>query len=538
MNNLGILGNLASFSTSATPADLESIRKEIRDGLQNERVRLDACRKVRDFYEGEFFNYQLDYPRRLGVRDENLNKRSVPFTRSIVDALTRRLYMSSPKRTIVDQPDVSDYLASVYNKGRASQKLRDAVIYSALGGAAAIQVELNQPAINPMTGEPDPAQVNATLKRARPAVNFRVWPADEFCVWCSPDEPSSPYAVAVIDRYNAQTRLRLWTPEVMSVYLSKQWDGTGNTRGTRTFELASEQESFLRLVPWAFRWWRHPTKDFWSWCPGPELVVANEHANARLSKIADDIMFTRPYLFARDVTETFKIPDRYRAGELIRATSINETINDQNGGFAEYLMADMTYINVDREEVEKYLDEQAEMHGVPAEVWRLKGGNAASGVAIVSEQLPIIEACEARQELLEATENDLALVTLMTINAWLGEGMGLAEAIDNFELNIEWPSLTKNRPGEAYDAHLQFELVNEIKNVVQVYMEMTGATEQEALEHFEKKAEYDRFLQSLAPAPVDPMTGQPMAPAGGEMEPATDPIPENEEEGTEPEVEE
>jgi hypothetical protein len=140
--------------------------------------------------------------------------------------------------------------------------------------------------------------------------------------------------------------------------------------------------------------------------------------------------------------------------------------------------------------------------------------------------LPIIEECEARQELLEETERDLALVTLMTVNAWLGDLPAITQAINNFELSIDWPPLTKNRPGPEFDQHMQFELVNDISGQVQVYMEMKGATEEEALEHFEQKARHAAYLAQIAPQ-VDPLTGQTAQP---EVMPE-EPIPT--EEGTE-----
>lgn len=494
--NLGVLGNLANFSTSATPANYEAIDREIREGLKNESARMETARICRDHYEGNFAPYQTDYPSRLGVHNEDWIRRSIPFTRSIVDALIRRHYMSNPKRVIADQPDATAYLEQIYRQGRLNPKLKDALKYAALGGACAIQLELNQPS--------DEVQAQATLSMLRPAVGYRIWAADEFAVWCSPDEPITPWAVAVLDKYDNQTRCRLWTPETVSVYTSQKWDNTGNTRGTRTFQKVSEDENFLGMVPFAFMWWAAPTKDFWGWCPGPELVRVNEHANARLSKIADDTLWTRPITYSRNVSESFKIPDRYVAGDIVKLVGVHETIGDgAEGPSLETTVADLSYLSQDREELDQYLDLQGELFGVPSEAWRNKSNGATSGVAIISEQLPIIEACEARQSLLEDTERDLALISLMTVQKWLGESAGLSSAIDNFAFSIQWPPLTKNRPGPDYDQHLQFELVNDLSSPVQIYMDMTGATEDEAIEHFEQKAEHARILTSLAP--VDPM---------------------------------
>lgn len=494
---LGILGNLAAFGASATPANFDAIDKEIVAGLQNERKRMDAARVARDYYEGRFEPYMTEYGRVLGIRDNAPNRRSIPYVRSIIDAKTRRLYMSDPKRVITDNPEATEYLNSLYSKGRVTPKMRDSIRYAALGGVCAIQVELNQPKTD--------GEAQATLAAARPAVNFRLWAADEFAVWCSPDEPLTPYAVAVLDRYDAKTRCRLWTPDVFAVYESKKWDGSTATAGTRVFTTVSIEQNFLGLVPFAFTWWTEPTKDFWTWCPGPELVEVNEQANARLSKIADDTIFTRPMTFSRNVRQDWIPPDRPPAGHIIKLPAMVETIGEGGEGPSlETTMVDLSYLSSDREELEAHLELQGEMHGVPKEQWRLRGGNAASGVSIISEQLPIIEECEARQILMESTEKDLALVTLMTVSAWLGSESGAAgviapinQAIDNFDMSIQWAPLTKNRPGPDYDQSQQFQLINGMMSEMQAWQERTGATDEETQEHFIRMYENKAFVADL-----------------------------------------
>jgi hypothetical protein len=71
--------------------------------------------------------------------------------------------MADPKRTITDNPEATEYLNSLYSKGRVTPKLKDSLTYAALGGVCAIQVELNQPKTD--------GETQATLAAARPAVN-------------------------------------------------------------------------------------------------------------------------------------------------------------------------------------------------------------------------------------------------------------------------------------------------------------------------------------------------------------------------------
>jgi len=503
----GILGNLASFSTSAVPANFEAIDKEITEGLQNERQRMARARVVRDYYDGNFEPYMTEYGKLLAIRDNAPNRRAIPYVRSIIDAKTRRLYMTDPKRTITENPEATEYLEMLYSKGRVTPKLKESIRFAAMGGVCAIQVELNQPKSD--------GEAAATLALLRPAVNFRLWAPDEFAVWCSPDEPLTPYAVAVLDRYDNQTRCRLWTPDTFAVYTSKKWDGTTNTAGTRVFDRISAETNFLGLVPFAFQWWVEPTKDFWVWSPGEALADVNEVANARLSKIADDTLFSRPITFARNLRENFKLPDRYPAGNVITLPSDKDFVGDASDGASlETTAVDLSYLLADREELEAHLEMQGEMHGVPKEQWRMKGGKANSGAQVIAEQLPIIEDCEARQILAESTEKDLAAVTLMTVAKWL-EGMGdgatvapITKAIADFDMSVQWAPLTKNRPGPDYDAHIENEINLGMMSVIQALMESKGMTEEEAIEHMRKGIEHRLFIDSLLPqqtagAPVD-----------------------------------
>lgn len=515
--NLGILGKMAAFSTSSTPANFDAIEAEIVGGLKNETHRLDRARVCRDYFEGNFEPYMTEYGELLAIRDRIPNRRAIPYVRSILNALTRRLYMTEPKRSINEHPEVTEYLQSLYSKGRLNAKIKDSIKFAGLGGACAIQVELNQPKTD--------GEVAATLATLRPAVNFRIWAPDEFAVWCSPDEPITPYAVAVRDLYDNQTRWRLWTPEWVAVYTSRKWDGSPDTAKTRTFERISQEANFLGLVPFAFTWWTEPTKDFWTWCPGPELVAVNEHANARLSKIADDTIFTRPITYSRNVQEGWAPPSRYAAGTIVPLPGLAETIGDGNDGPSlDTTVADLTYLAADREELEAHLELQGEMHGVPKEQWRLRGQSAASGVAIISEQLPIIEACEERQQLMESTEKDLAVLTLMVVSRWLGDQPGAAEivgkinaAIESFDMSIQWPPLTKNRPGPDFDQSQQFQLINSMVSEIQAWQERTGATELEAYEHFERMYRDKVFIANLASQVPMPAVDEPQAPPDGQQ---------------------
>lgn len=513
--SFGIIGNLASFSTSATPMSFDLIRKEIEGGLKNEQKRIESARIAKDYYEGNFEPYMTDYGRILGIRDNAPNRRPITYARAIVKAKTRRLYMSDPKRTITDHPEATEYLQSLYSKGRVKAKLKAAIRYAAIGGAAAIQVEVNQPT--------NQAEVEATLAMLRPAVNFRVWSADQFVVWCPPGSPLTPYAVGTIDVYDAQKRLRLWTPETFAVFTTRKWDGTGDTRGTRDFTLQSTEDNFLGIVPFAFVWHEEPVEEFWGWSLGDILVNVNEGANARLSKIADDVMFDKPIKYSRGVQEGWKPPDRPQSGDVHSLPGIGDaTIGvTGDGPSIETVAVDLSYVEHDRNELEAHLELQGEMHGVPKEQWRLSGRSAPSGVAIISEQLPIIEECEERQSELESSEKDLAAVTLLTVSNWLGGNPVIDAALANFDLAIQWAPLTKNRPGPDFDAHAEFELRNGLASEVQVWMEQHGATREEAYQHFEEAAEDIKFTRALMPEeqqqPVDAGQQQQEQQQGGDQ---------------------
>ena len=248
------------------PANHPAIHAEIVGGLKNERERMACARVARDYYEGNFEPYMADYGRILAIRDNSPNRRSIPYVRSIIDAKIRRFYMADP--------EADDYRESASDRlfGHALQQGPDHTeagrrSSSRPWAACAMQVELNAPKSD--------GEAQSTLALARPAAELRLWAADEFAVWCSPDELLTPYAVAVLDRYDNQTRCRLWTPEVFAVYTSKNGTAPRRRAGTRIFEQVSEEPNFIGLVPFAFQWWTEPTKDFWVWSPGEELVCVS-----------------------------------------------------------------------------------------------------------------------------------------------------------------------------------------------------------------------------------------------------------------------
>ena len=133
----------------------------------------------------------------------------------------------------------------------------------------------------------------------------------------------------------------------------------------------------------------------------------NDQANARLSKIADDTIFTRPMTFSRNVREDWTPPDRTHAGQILKLPGLHETIGDgTDGPSLETTMVDLSHLAADREELEAHLELQGEMHGVPKEQWRLRGGNSLQASRSYPNSFRSSKSAEARQILMESTEKD------------------------------------------------------------------------------------------------------------------------------------
>jgi hypothetical protein len=243
------------------------------------------------------------------------------------------------------------------------------------------------------------------------------------------------------------------------------------------------------------------------------MQMFQEALTARLWKQNDDILYQRPILQGRNLRSDVKIPDKYQAGDLIRMAPVMDQLGDGPEPMIEYAYCDLSYLTLDREQLDYDMTMFADSLGIPEAAWRMNGQSAASGVSIISEQLPVIEAAERRQFVLQRYERDLAMVTLVVANAYLGGVPQIDQAMNaDFDLAINWGNVTKSRPGQENDQHIQFLLMNGLISKAGALAELHGITIEQAREKLAEiqedataEAEHDKSIADISQPPDEMM---------------------------------
>jgi hypothetical protein len=502
---LPLVSMLARNRNPQTSAmDFSKIDAEIIGGLKNERKRLMDAWKNRQWYEGNLEPFLEAMASELGLRRNTA--RSINIMATFAQVLTKYLYIGSPKRAVTDNDVLTEYLAETYSKSTFDQVMTQANRYAFVGDVCAVQVEIND--------ADSEDEVEAMRALQKPAVGHRLWPADQFIVWTHPDYPTVPWAIATIDYYDNQRRLRVWTSDRFVTYTTTKYDPAAPWEGN-AYKKVSEEKNPLGVIPFFFVWWRQPTTDFWSHGPGNTIQMFNENLVARLWKQNDDILFQRPILHVRNAVSDFKIPDKYQAGDMLRVAPVLNALGEGPEPTIEYAYCDLSYLQIDREQVDWDMKMFADSMGIPDSAWRLDGASASSGVQVISEQLPVIEESERRQKQLERYERDAAIVTLVVANEYLGDVPQLTAAINaGFDVSVNWGKMTKNRPGQESDQHAQFLLLNNLESEAGVIAMMDGITLDQAREKL-AVIQQDRTAEAQANKVVTDISQPPGQMGGG-----------------------
>jgi len=174
---------------------------------------------------------------------------------------------------------------------------------------------------------------------------------------------------------------------------------------------------------------------------------------------------------------------------------------------AEFLGPDLGFTQYDWNDLMQYIDHMVEMEGVPASTIRMTQQGGTAGVAIMSEQLPLIERAEARQRTFEYFEQKIAKKCLQIAKIQLSNAEIVDDAtyqyvatyiqiidaaLADFDANFRmiWPIMTKNRPGPERDAHDAFQFNFNTKSRTTMTSEDLNIPEKEAFAKVQKELYY------------------------------------------------
>lgn len=506
--------------------NLPRLMEEIRDGLKNERERINDAVKNLDFFEGCFEAYPVRPPNT--VDDGRRTERTTLLMRRIVTILTANLYNAGPARKLPDHPAADKWLADIYRRHLIDARWQQADRYALVSDVAAWQV----------TGDTNPDC----------PVKIQLWDASSFTAWSSVDDPTRAVAVATIDRWDERMRVRLWTDEIMQTWLSDKVRGD-QLNTAKNWRLVSEEEHPYGIVPFAFVHVDLPNSDFWAGGFGSHLSHVNDLVNLQLTRIQDSVDYNlNPLLLLQNTRPGWRPRSPIRPGDVtdLPADTSDEVSNQRHEPDAKYLQADSGFVAASWDDLQSYLDHTLEMVGVPPSAIRMEQRGAMSGVAIVAEQIPMILWAMSRQRPFSHYEDNLAKVVLTVGATHLGNnGVSSAEleaAAADPGLVLGWPDMFPDLPGPERDQSDQWLLDNGMRSRTQILMRRQRLTREEAEAALEETAEdlkrEKELFAEVTPAPL-PGNANPGDPYAENLDPnqedpdaALDDDKTNEDDGT------
>lgn len=540
-SGVSTVGTIPGVLTAESEDDLKKLAET---GFQDDQHRLQAAGMCRDCYDGNFYPYVSAW---IGAdKGREIATRYSMIMRRTVDVLSMHLYRKGPKRYIVGNPVATDVLNRIYkaNDFDSLMQLADRTTY--VTDVAAIEFLPNE--------GPDAAQV---------PVKMRLWDASEFVPIFDPSDALTPIAVATTGTVGKQRMLRVFTAAMITKYVS---DAPANETSYAHRAIPSggmkeafgyPQPNYLGTIPFEFVHYEMPRSSFWVSGVGKQLAHLNLHVNRRLCDLADQILHWRPKGVITNTDASSNLPHDSKPGQYTRLEGLKGPNAGDKPPVAQYLAPDLGFTQYDWNDLQAYIDHLIEMLGVPASVVRMQQQGGTSGVAIMSEQLPLIERAESRQRLFESIERKIAKKTIevalaqlsaaippeaqgmqpmpttdemgmpipmdpafAALNTALAEAQALEFALQNLDASFRmvWPVLTKNRPGPERDAHDMYQLNSMNSSRTQMLAEDRNIPEDEAFQEVSKTFSYIQQENMMMAAAQAPLMPPPVEGEGGEDE--------------------
>jgi hypothetical protein len=485
-------GNGTAALLTPTPAPLKQIREEIAGGLANHRAHLDDARRSLAFYKGDFRRYvAVKGDTKAEYQGSSLPRASL-FAQRVANILTKDLYKDAPKRSVPGHVAANAWLEDCYRANNVDAKWQEADRLALVTDFAAFQAV---PSSDP-----------------RCPVRLMLWDASQLIVWEDPDDATRPMAVAVLDLYDEQRRLRLWTETTVETWMTKKLGPTATAGGT-AFEPRGARPNQFGFLPFAFVHFTPPVTDFRTPGLGGYLADVTAWACHALTRTAESIEFNlRPILLTRGLRPGSGPPRPLKPGAVWHL----EGRAEEEGGAepsAEYLMADSSFVAASWEDIKEYLDHVADVTGTPKAALRMDVDAMRSGTSIAQEQAPLADWAKSRQRAFAGYEQCLAELALRVAARHLGadeqaddyraSAAELAAAYDSGALlSVRWPPMRPELNGTERDQHFQWLLDNRLTSRVEVAKAEHNLTDEEAREYLEKVAD-DLLWEHTLFAPID-----------------------------------
>lgn len=485
-------------TVGADTIDLGAIRAEVVKGLPCEQARIIEAQENQDYYSGDMEKHLDWHEAESAFEHASRPKRLYPLTTRIVDVLCDHLYNPGPRRRLESGAAADEWLQAVYADNHVDALMAEADILSTLNDVACLQVAAvgGPGAILDAAGRDTGAYVPAA------GVKIHLMGSEEFAVYTDPADPTRPWCVVTITRFDERTRYQVWTAATLDTYWTRQGGGTA---GGRVAEYASRESGAnpYKCLPFSFFHHKTPARCFWTPSPGSGLRRANGALNTALSELALTIAVNgRPAMIGVNVAP----------GKLFLRPGGVTILPPSPGAIAEGRepRIDTLQAVVDIAgmwgDAENHLYTTLELHGVPRSAIRLEQSATASGVAIVAEQWPLITRARKRQRVAACAESALARVCLCVGGSYYGRD-DLRQAAADPGLMLSWPEVQITMPGPDKDAADDYEVSRGYKSKVQVVMERRGMTREQALAELKQIADDNADLADMGIDAAIPQPG-------------------------------
>lgn len=503
--------NIGAVANILVADSREDLKEAVEAGFQNDQARLSIAGICRDCYDGNFAPYIAEWMGSDKARDHVV--RFSMIMRRTADVLSTHLYRKGPTREIFGYPVATEMLNSVYKANNFDSIMQMADRTTYINDVAAIE-------FLPNDGQ----------DAYRVPVKMRLWDSSEFVPVFTSDESLEPWCVATLSNFGQKRVARVFTADEVSKYSSPtpmiqttQNVSTSMGQGMKE-EFGYPQPNYLGTVPFEFVHFELPRNSFWVSGIGQQLAHLNLHVNRRLSDIADQITHWRPKGILKNVKADWNLPRDQKPGQYTRLETTDNMMMNGKEAIADFLAPDLSFTNYDWQDLTQYIDHLVEMLGVPASTIRMEQQGGTSGVAIMSEQLPLIERAEARQRQFEYFERRIAkkcltvcLAQLMNaqpqdeagafyVQSQVAEIQGALAEFDT-SFRMIWPVMTKNRPGPERDAHDSFQLNFNLKSRTEMIADDLNISTEEAFAKVQmtmQMIQQENAMLAAAQAPLAP----------------------------------
>jgi hypothetical protein len=479
-NAVGIKGQVGSIDWRS----LGTYADQVESGLPAVKPLIDLCIESRAFYNLDAQQYHQQRPSESSFDWVHRKYRQSGFTRQCVDILCQHLYCPGPSRQIDDE-HAEEFLEKVWSDNHYDSLMNECDRLSTLNDVVAIQIDAGDGDFNvkPITLIP--------------------WEKGEFWAWTDPEDSTNPIVVVTIDRFNETTTYRLWNDKEVRVYRTRQNGRIAN------FQPGESGNHEYGALPFAFVHYEFPHRNFWTTGLGHHLASAE-------SIINDDLSLMKEYKdkYHNPICLAYGLPSTWQPviepGRWMKVPGKDLTPSG-SGSFASGDNVELKYLQVQLQLVEAwqditlFLNQVLESCEIPKSAVRMEETSAKSGVAIIAEQIPLLNRARRRRPAFQVYESRIASKILRCAGNHY-EDKKLVDAADKAKLTLGWsdpsipfPSVDRN---EIYKGELEIG----VRSRLQIIQEMYGCDRDRALEILKQIAEDKKDEDRLLPmTEVNPM---------------------------------